>query len=145
MKPSLPELNTEKNVHGAILIVLCITAFSIYGLIFSFIIFPVAGLTQLIYNFVKLGRYPESRRRLYAYVASTWLIFIVLILSGGGRRIFPDAMSDVFILGVILIIGPICLSAWIWRIARADYYIAQQDPEYPTTEAIISYDDLLDS
>lgn len=153
MKPSLQELKAEKNIHGAILTVLCITAFSICGLVFSIIIFPVAGIIQITYAFVKLGNYPESRRRSYVYVASAWMLCIVLIGFGAFKNVFPDSTNDTLLLDILLgvlimillIIGPIVLSGWAWRIARGDYHAAQQDPNYPNVNVITAYDDLLDS
>lgn len=145
MKPSLQELKAEKNIHGAICAVLCITAFSIYGLIFSVVIFPVAGIIQLTYAFIKLGDYPESRRRSYVYVASAWMFCIVLTGFGAFKNVFPDSTNETLLLGILFIVGPIFLSGWAWHIAQSDYHAAQKDPNYPSINTVTAYDDLLDS
>lgn len=145
MKRTLNSLEAEKNLHGIIIIVLCLMPFiSLSFLIYTIFVFPTLGIIQLLYAFIMQGRYNDPIRKRYVLTSSAWLLLIILIFLLGDIRLLSLSMNELVILAFIFLVIPVGLSIWMWQIALRDYRFFKANGDTTEQEAA-TYDDILDN
>lgn len=145
MKRTLNSLEAEKNLHGMIVIFLCLMPFiSLNFLIYTIFVFPTLGVIQLLYAFVMQRRYNDPIRKRYVLTASAWLLLIILIFILGDIRLLSLSMNELVLLALIFLVIPVGLSIWMWQIALRDYRFFKANGD-TTEHDVTTYDDILDN
>lgn len=142
MKRTLNSLEAEKNLHGMVVIILCLIPFTL--LIATIFVFPVLGVIQLLYAFIIQRRYNDSIRKRYVITASAWLLLIILIFLLGDIRLLRLSTNELVLLALIFLIVPVGLSIWMWQIALRDYRFFKANGDTTEHDAA-TYDDILDN
>ena len=142
MKRTLNSLEAEKNLHGMVVIILCLIPFTL--LIATIFVFPVLGVLQLLYAFIMQRRYNDSIRKRYVITASAWLLLIILIFLLGDIRLLRLSTNELILLALIFLVVPVGLSIWMWQIALRDYRFFKANGD-TTEQEVVAYDDILDN
>lgn len=126
MKRTLESLRNERNLHLVVFLLLLLPVASFYGIVFSFYIYPVAGLVQLLTVIYVVLKYKDSARLNYLYAALACLAVITTLVGWmilGGNTAW---LTQSFILPAVFLFIPMALSFWPYWISRNEYKAAQQ-------------------